>query len=403
MDLSPLRKLEVLGPDAEALCRPRSRATSRRLAVGQVVYTAMCNDTGGMIDDGTVFRLGRRQLPLRRRRRVRRGLAAGSSPTSSGCACGSSRPPTSCTTSPSRARAAARSSRRSIWTPPTQPQLEELEWFRFPSAGSATYDGIPLRRLAHRLHRRARLRDLLPPRRRPGGVGRGLAGGRAARPDAARPRRARHAAHRGGPDLRRLRVRRPGRPVRGRHRLHGPLDDQRGLRRQEALHRRKAHPQRTLVGLELAGNETAGHGDCVHVGRRSQVGVITQRHAVADAAQEHRAVPDGGRSTPRSAPRSRSASSTATRSASRRPSCGSRSTTRRRSARGADRRSRAQLVALGLRAQLLGEAPQPLARRHRDRREDDVTAVRRDRRDELGAGHDGLSKEERCLQGEAST
>jgi aminomethyltransferase len=43
-----------------------------------------------------------------------------------------------------------------------------------------------------------------------------------------------------------------------------------------ALLERKAHPQRTLVGLELEGNETAGHGDCVHEpGGRSQVGVIT--------------------------------------------------------------------------------------------------------------------------------
>ena len=30
----------------------------RKLAVGQVVYTALCNETGGMIDDATVFRLG---------------------------------------------------------------------------------------------------------------------------------------------------------------------------------------------------------------------------------------------------------------------------------------------------------------------------------------------------------
>ena len=42
----------------------------------------------------------------------------------------------------------------------------------------------------------------------------------------------------------------------------------------EALIERSAHPQRVLVGLELEGNETAGHGDCVHVGR-SQVGVVT--------------------------------------------------------------------------------------------------------------------------------
>jgi glycine cleavage system T protein (aminomethyltransferase) len=42
----------------------------------------------------------------------------------------------------------------------------------------------------------------------------------------------------------------------------------------EALAERRAHPQRRLVGLELEGNETAGHGDCVHVGRH-QVGVVT--------------------------------------------------------------------------------------------------------------------------------
>jgi aminomethyltransferase len=41
-----------------------------------------------------------------------------------------------------------------------------------------------------------------------------------------------------------------------------------------ALERRKASPQRTLVGLELDGNEPAAHGDCVHVGR-PQVGVVT--------------------------------------------------------------------------------------------------------------------------------
>ncbi len=42
----------------------------------------------------------------------------------------------------------------------------------------------------------------------------------------------------------------------------------------DALLERRAHPQRVLVGLELEGNETAGHGDCVHIGR-SQIGVIT--------------------------------------------------------------------------------------------------------------------------------
>jgi aminomethyltransferase len=42
----------------------------------------------------------------------------------------------------------------------------------------------------------------------------------------------------------------------------------------EALAERRAHPQRVLVGLELEGNEPAAHADCVHVGRH-QVGVVT--------------------------------------------------------------------------------------------------------------------------------
>jgi len=42
----------------------------------------------------------------------------------------------------------------------------------------------------------------------------------------------------------------------------------------EALIERKAHPRHRLVGLELAGNEMAAHGDCVRVGR-AQIGVVT--------------------------------------------------------------------------------------------------------------------------------
>ena len=58
MDLSPLRKFEVTGPDAEALLQYALTRNVRKLAVGQVVYTAMCYEHGGMIDDGTLFRLG---------------------------------------------------------------------------------------------------------------------------------------------------------------------------------------------------------------------------------------------------------------------------------------------------------------------------------------------------------
>jgi len=58
IDLSALRKFEVTGPDAERLMQLALTRDIRKLAVGQVVYSAMCYDHGGMIDDGTVFRLG---------------------------------------------------------------------------------------------------------------------------------------------------------------------------------------------------------------------------------------------------------------------------------------------------------------------------------------------------------
>jgi aminomethyltransferase len=48
----------VLGPDAEALMQHTLTRNVRKLAVGQVVYSAMCYETGGMLDDGTAFRLG---------------------------------------------------------------------------------------------------------------------------------------------------------------------------------------------------------------------------------------------------------------------------------------------------------------------------------------------------------
>lgn len=58
MDLSPLRKYEVTGPDAEELMQMCVTRNMKKLSVGQVVYTAMCYEHGGMIDDGTVYRLG---------------------------------------------------------------------------------------------------------------------------------------------------------------------------------------------------------------------------------------------------------------------------------------------------------------------------------------------------------
>ena len=70
------------------------------------------------------------------------------------------------------------------------------------------------------------------------------------------------------------------------------LDDEDFVGR-DALLERREHPQRTLVGLELEGNEVVGHGDEVYVDRR-RVGVVTSGMRSPTAAQVHRALPHGG-------------------------------------------------------------------------------------------------------------
>ncbi|MFC3180775.1 DUF1989 domain-containing protein [Cypionkella sinensis] len=62
LDLSPLRKFEVTGPDAEVLLHYCLTRDVKKLSIGQVVYSAMCYEHGGMIDDGTLFRLGKDQF-----------------------------------------------------------------------------------------------------------------------------------------------------------------------------------------------------------------------------------------------------------------------------------------------------------------------------------------------------
>ena len=177
MDLSPLRKWEVLGPDAEALMQHAVTRDIRRLAVGQVVYTAVCNETGGMIDDATVFRLGQDNFRFvggdeydgvwLRELAERLGLKVWVKPSTDQLHNLAVQGP-----------ASREIMKQLVWTPPTQPSIDELKWFRFLVGRIGDYDGMPDRGLAHRLHGRAGLRGLLPPRRRAGGLGRDLGGRR---------------------------------------------------------------------------------------------------------------------------------------------------------------------------------------------------------------------------------
>ena len=222
MDLSPLRKWEILGPDAERLMQTAVTRDVRRLADGQVVYTAMCNETGGMVDDATVFRLGAGQLPLRRRRRVRRRAPRASSPSARTARVDQADDRRAAQPRRPGAARAATSCKEIVWSPPDPAAARGAALVPLPDRPDrATYDGIPV--IVSRTGYSGELgyEVFCHPSDGEAVWDAIMDGRRAARPEAARPRRARHAADRVRADLRRLRVRRPGRPVRGRHRLHG--------------------------------------------------------------------------------------------------------------------------------------------------------------------------------------
>ena len=133
MDLSPLRKWEVLGPDAQELLQATVTRDVSRLADGQVVYTALCNDTGGMIDDGTVFRLQPTNFRFvggseydgiwLREQAERRGLRVWIKESTDELHNLAVQGP-----------ASREILERIVWTAPAQTPLADLRWFRFSVA-----------------------------------------------------------------------------------------------------------------------------------------------------------------------------------------------------------------------------------------------------------------------------
>lgn len=274
-DLSPLRKFEVLGPDAEALLQYCLTRNVRRLSDGQVAYSAMVNETGGMLDDGTVFRLGPNNFRWiggddyggiwLRKQAEELGLRVWVKSSTDQLGNIAVQGPLS--------RAILR---EVVWTPPAQPSLEELGWFRFTIGRIGDFDGIPI--LVSRTGYTGELGYEVWCHPKDG-------------PDvwdaiwqAGEPH---DMAPLGLDALDMLRIE-AGLIFAGYE-----FDDQinpyeagigfavplkakadEDFIGKEALIRAKEHPSRTLVGLELEGNEPAVHGDCVHVGR-SQVGVVT--------------------------------------------------------------------------------------------------------------------------------
>lgn len=57
IDVSPLYKYEISGPDSERLLNRMLTRDVRKCRVGQVLYSPWCDEDGKVIDDGTVSRL----------------------------------------------------------------------------------------------------------------------------------------------------------------------------------------------------------------------------------------------------------------------------------------------------------------------------------------------------------
>ena len=313
MDLSPLRKWEVLGPDAETLIQKTITRDARKLSVGQVVYTAMCNETGGMIDDATVFRLGDNNFRFvggdpydgvwLREVADRNDMRAWVKPSTDQLHNVAVQGPLSRDVLSDI-----------VWTPPTQPSLQELKWFRFLVGRIQTHDGIPI--IVSRTGYTGELgyEVWCHPSDGPAVWD---AIWNAGEPHGIKPL--------GLEALDMLRIE-SGLIFAG-YEFDDQVDpfeagigftvalatnDEDFIGR-DALLERKEHPQRRLVGLELEGNETAGHGDPVYVGRQKRRRGHDPGPAARSSSARSRCA--GWRSsTRRSAPRSRSASSTGSRS-----------------------------------------------------------------------------------------
>jgi len=272
MDLSPLRKWEVLGPDAETLMQNLVTRNIRKLAVGQVVYTALCNETGGMIDDATVFRLGDDNFRFiggdeydgiwMRELADRMGLKVWIKPTTEQLHNVAVQGPLS-----------REALAEFVWTPPSQTSLEDLKWFRFLIGRIGGHNGTPI---------------IVSRTGYTGELGYEIfchpSDGEAVWDAVWKAGEPRGLLPLGLEALDMLRIE-SGLIFAG-YEFDDQVDpfeagisfavalDGEDFVGRDALLERSAHPQRRLVGLELEGNETAGHGDEVYVDRR-RVGVIT--------------------------------------------------------------------------------------------------------------------------------
>ena len=274
IDLSPLRKFEITGPDSENLMQYALTRNVKKISIGQVSYSAMCYENGCMIDDGTIFRLGKDNFrwiggqeyggtwlrELAKKKNYKVWVKSSTDQIHNISVQGPN---------------SRKILEKFVWTPPAQATINELKWFRFSIARIDDHIGIPI--IVSRTGYTGELGFEIwcHPKDAPkvwekvweSGKGLGLT-----------------PMGLEGLDMVRIEA---GLIFYGYEfndqtdpfesgigfsvALKTKEDDFVG---KDALIKRKESPQKKLVGLELIGKEQASNGDGVHVGRAT-VGVIT--------------------------------------------------------------------------------------------------------------------------------
>ena len=274
IDLSPLRKYEVLGPDAEQLMQTCVTRDIRKLSPGQVVYTAMCYENGGMVDDGTVFRMCETNF-----RWVGGDDYSGVWLREQAQHLGLNCWVKSSTDQLHNLQVQGPKSRdllkKIIWTRPDQTPLAELGWFRFAVGRLEHGEGTPVvvsrtgytgelgyEVWCHPKHAETVWDAIFDAGREFDIKPLGLEALDILRIEAGLIFAGYEFSDETDPFEAGIPFTVP---------LKSKQDDFIG---REALQRKKDHPHRTLVGLELDGDEIAAHGDCVHIGRQ-QIGTVT--------------------------------------------------------------------------------------------------------------------------------
>ncbi|MHC2020359.1 DUF1989 domain-containing protein [Methylobacterium sp. CM6247] len=270
MDLSVLRKFEVIGPDAEDLMQLAVTRNVRKLAVNQIVYTAMCNPHGGMIDDGTLFRLGQNNFrwicgdeysgiwlrKLAEEHKLKVWVKSSTDQLHNVSVQGP------------RSRAILSSL---VVSPPQEPTIDELKWFRFTVG---RIDGVPVLvsrtgytgELGYEVwchpSRATDLWDAIMRAGEPHGLTpMGLAALDMLRIEAGLVFAGYDFCDQTDPFEAGI-----GFTV--------PKDKPDHYIGSEAVERRRDNPHKRMVGLDVTGNEPVVHGDPVYDGR-TQIGIVT--------------------------------------------------------------------------------------------------------------------------------